>query len=194
MSIQIVEKSGEGLSRVFGVTVSAKELSQRAERRIAEISPQLSLKGFRPGKVPVNHLRRLFGRSAMAEIVQNMLGEVARKTLTDRGERANSARRQQIAGGGDAIAGRDVGVASTLHLRSVEQRLPELLAQVLPLGLILRRRRSPLPLLGLEVRLPRMVQEQALAVCVAVLPELPAVRVHRVARDGSARRFARLGR
>jgi trigger factor len=49
MSIQIVEKSGEGLSRVYGVTVSAKELSQRVERRIAEISPQMSIKGFRPG-------------------------------------------------------------------------------------------------------------------------------------------------
>ena len=70
MSIQIVEKSGDGLSRVFGVTVSAKELSQRAERRIAEITPQLSLKGFRPGKVPPAHVKRLYGKSIMGEVVE----------------------------------------------------------------------------------------------------------------------------
>jgi len=46
------------------------------------------IKGFRPGKVPVNHLRRLFGKSAMAEIVQNVISEVARNTLTERGEKA----------------------------------------------------------------------------------------------------------
>jgi trigger factor len=83
MSIQIVEKSGEGLSRVFGVTVSAKELSQRAERRIAEISPQLSLKGFRPGKVPPAHVKRLYGKSIMGEVVEQTLNESTQKAIDD---------------------------------------------------------------------------------------------------------------
>jgi len=83
MSIQIVEKSGEGLSRVFGVTVSAKELSQRAEARIAEISPQLSLKGFRPGKVPPAHVKRLYGKSIMGEVVEQTLNESTQKAIDD---------------------------------------------------------------------------------------------------------------
>jgi trigger factor len=83
MSIQIVEKSGEGLSRVFGVVVSAKELSQRAERRIAEISPQLSLKGFRPGKVPAAHVKRLYGKSIMGEVVEQTLNESTQKAIDD---------------------------------------------------------------------------------------------------------------
>lgn len=83
MSIQIVEKSGDGLSRVYGVTVSAKELSQRAERRIAEISPTLSLKGFRPGKVPPAHVKRLYGKSIMGEVVQQTLDEGAQKAIDD---------------------------------------------------------------------------------------------------------------
>jgi len=37
MSMQIVEKSGEGLSRVYGVSISAKELGQKLDARIAEI-------------------------------------------------------------------------------------------------------------------------------------------------------------
>ena len=83
MSIQIVEKSGEGLSRVYGVTVSAKELSQRAEQRIAEISPQLSLKGFRPGKVPVAHVKRLYGKSIMGEVVEQTVNESTQKALEE---------------------------------------------------------------------------------------------------------------
>ena len=83
MSIQIVEKSGEGLSRVFGVTVSVKELSQRADARIAEISPQLQLKGFRPGKVPPAHVRRIYGKSIMGEVIEQTLSESTQKAIDD---------------------------------------------------------------------------------------------------------------
>jgi trigger factor len=83
MSIQIVEKSGEGLSRVFGVTISVGELSQRADARIAEISPQLQLKGFRPGKVPPAHVRRLYGKSIMGEVVEQTLSESTQKAIED---------------------------------------------------------------------------------------------------------------
>ena len=68
--MQIVEKSGEGLSRVFGVTIPAADLSQRLEARIAEIAPTLNVKGFRPGKVPTAHVRRLYGKALMSEVVE----------------------------------------------------------------------------------------------------------------------------
>ena len=83
MSIQIVEKSGEGLSRVFGVTVSAQELSKRAEARIAEITPTMSIKGFRPGKVPAAHVKRLYGKSIMGEVVEQTLNESTQKAIDD---------------------------------------------------------------------------------------------------------------
>jgi trigger factor len=83
MSMQIVEKSGEGLSRVYGVSVSAKELGQKLDARIAEIAPQLNLKGFRPGKVPAAHVRRIYGRSLMGEVVEQTLSETSQKVLDD---------------------------------------------------------------------------------------------------------------
>ena len=83
MSIQIVEKSGEGLSRVFGVTVSAKELNKRAEARITEITPQMQLKGFRPGKVPAAHVRRMYGKSIMGEVIEQTLTESTQKAIDD---------------------------------------------------------------------------------------------------------------
>ncbi|MBW8815891.1 MAG: trigger factor [Caulobacterales bacterium] len=83
MSMQIVEKSGEGLSRVYGVTVPMGDLTQKLEARIAEITPTLNIKGFRPGKVPPAHVRRLYGKALMSEVVQQTLSETTQKVLDD---------------------------------------------------------------------------------------------------------------
>ena len=81
--MQIVEKSGEGLSRVYGVTVPMADMASRLDARIAEITPTLNIKGFRPGKVPQAHVRRLYGKSLMGEVVQQTLSETTQKVLTD---------------------------------------------------------------------------------------------------------------
>lgn len=86
--MQVTETLSDGLKREFKVVVPVEELDGRLVERLNDLKNQVRIKGFRPGKVPVNHLRKLYGRSAMAEIVQDTLREVARKTLDDRGERA----------------------------------------------------------------------------------------------------------
>jgi trigger factor len=83
MSLQIVEKSGEGLSRVYGVTVPAADLAEKLEARIAELTPQMKIKGFRPGKVPPQHVRRMYGKELMSEVVQQALSESSQKVLED---------------------------------------------------------------------------------------------------------------
>jgi trigger factor len=86
--MQVTETLNEGLKRELKIVVPASELDSRLVTRLEEIKDQVRIKGFRPGKVPVEHLRRLFGRSTMAEILQNILNETTRQTLRDRGERA----------------------------------------------------------------------------------------------------------
>lgn len=81
--MQIVEKSGEGLSRVYGVTVPAADLTEKLEARIKEIAPTLNVKGFRPGKVPPAHVRRLYGKALMGEVVQQSLTESTQKVLEE---------------------------------------------------------------------------------------------------------------
>jgi trigger factor len=83
MSMQIVEKSGEGLSRVYGVTVPMADLNSKLEARIAEVTPTLNIKGFRPGKVPTAHVRRLYGKALMSEVVEQTLSESTQKVLED---------------------------------------------------------------------------------------------------------------
>ncbi len=86
--MQVTETVNEGLKREFSVVVPATELDSRLLTRLDSLKDEVRIKGFRPGKVPVSHLRRMFGRSMMAEIVQTVINEVARDTLSERGERA----------------------------------------------------------------------------------------------------------
>ncbi|MBS0362244.1 MAG: trigger factor [Proteobacteria bacterium] len=83
MSMQIVEKSSDGLSRVYGVTVPVADLNQALDARIAEVTPTLNIKGFRPGKVPTAHVRRLYGKALMSEVVEKTLNETTQKVLDD---------------------------------------------------------------------------------------------------------------
>jgi trigger factor len=88
LKMQVTETLAEGLKRELKIVVPATELDSRLSARLEEMRGQVQLKGFRPGKVPVAHLRRIYGKSAMAEIVQNILNETARTTLEQRSERA----------------------------------------------------------------------------------------------------------
>jgi trigger factor len=81
--MQIVDKSGEGLSRSYGVRVPAAELGALLDARIAELTPTLRLKGFRPGKVPPGHVRRLYGKALMSEVVEKTLNDTSQKVLED---------------------------------------------------------------------------------------------------------------
>jgi trigger factor len=82
-TMQVVEKSTEGLSRVIAVTIPAAELNQKLDARLKEVAPQMKLKGFRPGKVPVSHVKKTFGRDLMGEIVNNALNETSQKALDE---------------------------------------------------------------------------------------------------------------
>jgi trigger factor len=81
--MQVVEKSGEGLSRSYGVSVPAAELGAALDARIAEILPTLQLKGFRPGKVPKAHVKKLYGKALMGEVIEKTINETSQQVLSD---------------------------------------------------------------------------------------------------------------
>ena len=86
--MQVNETLAEGLKRELKVTIPASELDARLSERLEDLKSRVRIKGFRPGKVPVAHLRRVYGKAAMAEVVEGVLGETTRKAIADRGERA----------------------------------------------------------------------------------------------------------
>ena len=85
--MQVTETNADGLKREIKVVLGANELSERCEKRLEELKDQVQLKGFRKGKVPKPHLKKMFGRRVMAEVLQEAVEESSRKALTDRNER-----------------------------------------------------------------------------------------------------------
>jgi len=85
--MQVTETSAAGLKRELKVVVGQGELGERFQSRLDEVKDTVQLKGFRKGKVPVSHLKKLFGRSMMAEVVQQAVEENSRKAISDRNER-----------------------------------------------------------------------------------------------------------
>jgi len=81
--MQVVDKSGEGLSRSYGISVPAAELGAALDARIAELLPTLQLKGFRPGKVPKAHVKKLYGKALMGEVIEKTINETSQQVLSD---------------------------------------------------------------------------------------------------------------
>ncbi len=85
--MNVTETSAEGLRRQLKVVIGAEELEQRLSARLDELKGKARLKGFRPGRVPKEHLRKVYGRSVMAEVVQQAVTETSREALSQREER-----------------------------------------------------------------------------------------------------------
>jgi trigger factor len=83
--MQVTETSTEGLKREFRVVVPATDLSTRVNDRLTQMKDQVKINGFRPGKVPVAHLKRVYGRAVMAETIDQLVRETNAKIVTDRG-------------------------------------------------------------------------------------------------------------
>lgn len=82
--MEITETSSEGLAREFKIVVGASELDERVMTRLDEIKDQVQLKGFRPGKVPIAHLKRIHGKSIMSEVIQEILNKTPEEALKER--------------------------------------------------------------------------------------------------------------
>lgn len=85
--MQVTETSSEGLKRELQVVVAASELDSRLTEKLDQIKGTVEIKGFRKGKVPVTHLRKVYGKSVMADVVQDVVNETTRKTLDERDEK-----------------------------------------------------------------------------------------------------------
>lgn len=85
--MQITETLNEGLKRELKVVIPADSLNSKLNERLQTLSRQVRIKGFRPGKVPAEHLRKVYGRSVLAEIIQESVRESAEKAVTDRNEK-----------------------------------------------------------------------------------------------------------
>ncbi len=85
--MQVTETLNEGLKRELKITVGADELLSKQDARLIELKDTVRLNGFRAGKVPMPHLKKLYGQQAMAEVIEKTVGESTQKALDDRNEK-----------------------------------------------------------------------------------------------------------
>ena len=86
--MNVTETLNEGLRRKLDVTIPATVLASRLDEKLEEVRGKVQLKGFRPGKVPYSHLKKIYGRSVMSEVLQESINDTVSKTLEDRSEKA----------------------------------------------------------------------------------------------------------
>lgn len=85
--MQVTETNTDGLKRTLKIVVAQGELGERFSQRLDEIKDRVQLKGFRKGKVPVTHLKKVFGRSLMAEVLEQTVKETSSQAIAERKER-----------------------------------------------------------------------------------------------------------
>jgi trigger factor len=83
--MQVTETNTDGLKREFKVVVPASDLDARLNDRLAQLKDRVKIRGFRPGKVPVTHLKKVYGRGVMAEAIDELVRETNAKIVTDNG-------------------------------------------------------------------------------------------------------------
>jgi trigger factor len=84
MTMQVTETLNEGLKRELKVVIPAADLASRMEQRLEELKATAQIKGFRPGKVPLAHLKKMYGKQAMAEVVQKSIESSTTEALNEK--------------------------------------------------------------------------------------------------------------
>ena len=93
--MQVIETLAEGLKRELKVVIPAKDMEARMNERLEEVKGRVRINGFRPGKVPAGHLKKMYGKSVMADLVNEIIREQPTSILSERGEK--SATQPEIA-------------------------------------------------------------------------------------------------
>jgi trigger factor len=82
--MQVIEKNTDGLRREFNVVIAAASIEEKVEARLNEVSRQVRLPGFRPGKVPMDLLRKRFGQSVRGEVLERTIDESTQAALSEK--------------------------------------------------------------------------------------------------------------
>jgi trigger factor len=83
--MQVKETVADGLKHEFQISVPAADIEAKVDARLVDMKDKVRLNGFRPGKVPVGHLKRLYGRSVAAETIEQLIRDTNTEIFSERG-------------------------------------------------------------------------------------------------------------
>ncbi len=154
--MQVTETLSDGLRRGFAITVPAAEIDRQAQVKLADLSKTLRLPGFRPGKVPLNLVRKRFGGSVLAEVMQSEVDRASGQVIEERGLRPAGQPRIALTGEAPKIAS---GEAGDLSFSLELDLLPEIAAPDLA-AISLTRLRAEVEAGKVEAALQRIAVQQ----------------------------------
>jgi len=153
--MQVKELKAKGLNRSYEITVTKDDLAEKFEAKIKEMQPQVTLKGFRPGKVPASHIRKMFGKSIMNDVVQEVVTESTQKTLEDNKVRPAGQPNIELRANGADVTDGKADLQYTLSVETIPEFEP-----VDPATLKFTRLGCDVDEKDVETRLKDMAKEQ----------------------------------
>ena len=85
--MQVNETLNDGLKRGYAITVTAAELEAKVNEKLAEAQPEVEMKGFRKGKVPLALMKKQFGQKIMGEAMQESIDGAMQEHFDKTGDR-----------------------------------------------------------------------------------------------------------
>lgn len=101
--MQVTQTSSQGLKQEFKVVLPAGDLAAKLGAQLAEMQAKAQIKGFRPGKAPIGHLKKLYGKSIMGDVLQEAVNEANRKIVEDHQLRIAVEPKLDFPGGQDEV-------------------------------------------------------------------------------------------
>jgi trigger factor len=122
--MELIESQAEGLSRVYRVVASAADLQARLAAKIEEVRPKMRLNGFRPGKVPPAHIRKLYGPSMMQDIINETVQKSTQEGLARENVRVASEPRPELESDINQVIAGQQDLAFKLHVEVMPEFTP----------------------------------------------------------------------
>ena len=119
--MQVTETARDGLKRTLKVVVGQDELGERFSVRLDELKDRVQIKGFRKGKVPVPHLKKMYGKALMQEVLEQAVTDTSAKVIKERNERPAQQPKIELVDAGEGVFDRIVeGKADLAYSMSFE--------------------------------------------------------------------------
>ena len=111
--MQVTETLKDGLKRAYTITVTAAELDAKVNEKLVEAQPDVEIKGFRKGKVPMAILKKQFGQRIMGDAMQEAIDAAMKSHFDASGDRPAMQPDVKMVGGDAWKEGQDVVVEMT---------------------------------------------------------------------------------
>ena len=82
--MQVTELKKDGLSHELEVIIPANDIDRQIDARLVEVGKTLRLPGFRPGKVPMNILKKRYGQAVLGEVLESAVNDATQKALAEK--------------------------------------------------------------------------------------------------------------